>query len=292
MSRIVGVVVALVLAPSACATGPTIRADFAPADVVVVAFAPQFDHALTAVVHGATGAGAEVVMLLGSGYSREEAEAWLARRALHATLLEAGVDSPWVRDYGPFVRDDGTWVDARYVGGRPGDDALPAWLAARYHVTVESIDAEIDGGVVISDGDGTCAATRAVLPAALGCRRVLVVPPIAGEETGHVDLIAQFIAPGVVAVADDQAEALRVFREAGMTVVALPRRYVNFTRVGARLLVPDYATEDPGVAWAALRRALPGVRLVPVAADVLAAQGGSVHCITLTLCLALGACNE
>jgi agmatine/peptidylarginine deiminase len=146
------------------------------------------------------------------------------------TVLESRIDTPWVRDFGPLEvhERDGSdlWLDFAYSWERPSDDALPRWLSAFVPTRVESSEFVLDGGAVVSNGQGLCALTARSLarggfaPQAsheltpllvrLGCAVTAILPELPEEPTGHADLAAQFLTPTLVAVAwvDPGADAL------------------------------------------------------------------------------------
>lgn len=239
-------------------------------------------------------------------------------------VLEVG--SPWVRDYGPLQIDiagRSLWLDARYAPGRPTDDSLPRVLGEALSVTVEEFPFRLDGGAVASNGRGLCAMTRSSLQrlaplnertagGLLGCPRLVVIPELDGEPTGHADLVVHFLAADLVAVAalaDEPATAANrarldatadLLRQAALrsrrplTVVRVPAHfgsdgrffsYVNLLPTGTELLVPDFSAVPDAVqaeAYDVLRRAS-GKPLVRVPADAIALAGGGLHCIVLGL---------
>jgi agmatine/peptidylarginine deiminase len=169
------------------------------------------------------------------GLVASEAEHRHACRLLdHAKLplgavrfLIAPVNTMWVRDYGPmFVRGrDGSalLVNARYPSTpqkepRTGDDALPVWLGKRLGLPVVAAPLKIEGGSLLSNGEGLLVAStvvlgrnrnrgrdeagvRQALADCLGCRRVLFLQPLQGEVTRHVDMFVCFLAPHLAVVA-------------------------------------------------------------------------------------------
>ncbi len=246
---------------------------------------------------------------------------------------EAGVltfdlphESAWVRDYGPIqvqIRGDPIWLDAEYHPLRPRDDAVASRLGRELRVPVEHVPYRLEGGGISSDGMGLCAMTSASLRRLdipdtqefadrLGCRSLEVLPSLSSEPTGHVDQIAHFLRPGVVAVgalaADSQArvDAARLDMAAGLLrraaartgrmleVVRVPIHlgkggeffsYVNVVDLEDELLVPDFDAVPDKVqaeAYHVLRRAS-GKKLVPIPADAIALAGGGLHCIVLGL---------
>lgn len=269
-----------------------------------------------------------------------DAVAWIAdlQGEGRVGFLEAKLDSDWVRDFGPLqVEVDGEgllWLDAAYYLDRPLDDRVPVVLSDALGVPVEPFDLPVEGGAIISNGEGLCATTlesfelfgldptdpdgRVVLDevlAQLGCEAWALVPALLRDPTSHVDMLAQFLAPDVVLVAeidpalapddaarlDEAARGLELAAEAlgqALRVVRVPTpvdverglyfTYVNGTRLGSSFLVPSYeavpgAEEDR--AWAVLDRELRDVDIVPIPADEFIALNGAVHCLTLGLTL-------
>lgn len=237
-----------------------------------------------------------------------------------------GHESAWVRDYGPLqVERHGrvVWLDAVYHLARPRDDALPDSLGALLGIDVERLPLRLDGGGVASNGRGLCAMTGSTLQILaplqapeiarrLGCHELVAVPPLSGEPTGHVDLLVQFLGPGVVAVAepggagvsaDDRGRldlAARRLAAAArsmgqqLEIVRVPVyrgadgllfSYVNVVALRDQLLVPEFSDVPPEIqreAHATLRRAS-GKTLVGIPADAIALAGGGLHCIVLGL---------
>ncbi len=145
----------------------------------------------------------------------------------------------------------------------------------------------------------------------LGCRVLARVPALPEEATGHVDMIAQFLDPTTIAVAtpgpnstleERQAltGALVALHRAASVIQMAPRfvslpivrkedtyfSYVNGFRTRNHYLVPSYSEVPRSIEARAhfrLARALPGVKVVPIPADVMIESGGAVHCLTIGL---------
>jgi agmatine deiminase len=131
-----------------------------------------------------------------------------------------------------------------------------------------------------------------------------------GDETaGHIDEIACFLAPGKVlmgiadstsdpnyAICQDNLARLAAARDAQgrqleIVTVPIPARreeegrrltlsYTNFYRANGALIVPSFEDAADDEAYRILRRALPGLELVPVPALDIVRGGGGIHCIT------------
>jgi agmatine/peptidylarginine deiminase len=220
------------------------------------------------------------------------------------------------------------WLDAHYYDDRPDDDAVPSLLGEKARVDVEPLPFPFEGGAVVSNGHGLCASTTTSLAragidvddapltdhflAALGCRAWAVLPPLDGEDTGHVDMFVQFVSPGRALVAEvdearspanaarlDEAAALleRAAHLAGtaLHVTRVPLwiaddgeilSWVNGARVGDRFLAPTFTSAPRDVEEQALARiaaAVAPLDVVRVPADAMAALGGAIHCTTLGL---------
>lgn len=132
-------------------------------------------------------------------------------------------DSMWIRDYGPFSvkgRDGRTAiVDARYDGGhgRVNDDRIPVALAETLGITLMRAPIVLEGGNLLSNGEGLCLTTTSlldhnadrrldenhigqVLYRLLGAEQTVFLEPLNGELSGHVDMFAMFTSPDTVVV--------------------------------------------------------------------------------------------
>jgi hypothetical protein len=152
--------------------------------------------------------------------SSSEFTRWLAAMPF-AGLVSIDLDTPWIRDYGPLEvqRSRGiSWLDMVYSPDeRPLDDAVPTLLGEVFATPHQKEQFQLDGGGIISSGDGLCGITEASLhglgldtadPAlvekflqTVGCRTLARLPALPSEATGHVDMLAQFLSPEQVAIA-------------------------------------------------------------------------------------------
>lgn len=206
-----------------------LRADYEPPETLVVAYEPDWRESITQIVAAAKDQ-AEVILLV-LPEDRGRYTVTKLRAIPHVRVVETRIDSPWVRDYGPFQTYDFAegviWLDYGYGWDRPKDDVVPETLSElvpefeRAPLQPENI--ALDGGAVISNGKGLCAITEVSLTDAgisevdtpavqtfmrtLGCPTLAVLPEIPDETTGHADVIAQFLSPTVVAVASTDPRA-------------------------------------------------------------------------------------
>jgi len=240
-------------------------------------------------------------------------------------LVDAPLDSVWIRDYGPLlVRtvDRGLRViDMPY--DRAEDDRVPAVVASRSGWMRSSPPIQLDGGHLLSDGEGRCIITDEVfalnaemgilggdvertLRDYLGCRKIISIPALEEEETGHVDLMVYVTAPGKVLVGryrrwedpvnhQQLEEAARILRDAGFEVTRIPmpandhrtvfRSYTNALVLNDAVFVPVYRSDRrfERAALRAYRQAFPDRVVIPIESDEVIEMGGAIHCITMTV---------
>jgi agmatine/peptidylarginine deiminase len=138
--------------------------------------------------------------------------------------------------------------------------------------------------------------------------KLIIVPHLDEEETGHIDLIlkladAQTVlvtAPGQSINADNLAAAARILsettnaREQRYDVVELPalrpyfnwgvypiwRSYTNALTVNRRVLVPVYGEQDDDTALAIYQQAMPDFEVISINCRTVINGGGAVHCLT------------
>ena len=293
-------------------------ADLAPARAEVAAFARA--------VH-AGGAGEEV-RLVAAGPASARAAAELAP---FATVLQEPFGDIWLRDTGPIVLKRGTERIAHSFafngwGGKyelEGDDTIGPRLARTADMDAARFDWILEGGAIEVDGTGLAVTTEqcllnpnrnpgmareeieARLRSDLGIERVLWLGEgLLNDHTdGHVDNLARFVAPGVLAVpvsagADDANAATyddaRHRAEAfGLETVALPSpglvirdgemipaSYMNFYIGNAAVVVPLYGAANDKAAVEAIAALFPGRSAVGLRADHVLTGGGSFHCIS------------
>jgi len=236
----------------------------------------------------------------------------------------------WLRDTGPLVvlGEEGGRAARRFAfngwGGKflmEGDETVGAAMAERAGLAVESFDFVLEGGAIDTDGTGLVVTTEQCLlnrnrnpslsrgeiearvRAALGFERMLWLGEgLAGDHTdGHVDNLARFVAPGVLALpaasaADDpnagvyedaKARALAAGLEVrhvpspgwmGEADQVEPASYMNFAIANEVVVVPTYGSVMDEEAVAAVGALFPTRAAVGVRAEAVLAGGGSFHC--------------
>lgn len=236
----------------------------------------------------------------------------------------------WLRDTGPLVVTDaaGERRARRFGfngwGGKypmAGDQTIGAELARDAGLAVDMADWILEGGALDGDGTGLVVTTEQCLlnpnrnPALsrtdiearlerdLGFDRVLWLGDglINDHTDGHVDNLARFVAPGVLALpratgADDPNAAIYADARARADAfgVALrevpspgrvetdgrvePASYMNFAITSKLVVVPTYGTPHDAEGVAAVAALFPDRDTVGILADAVLAGGGSFHC--------------
>jgi agmatine/peptidylarginine deiminase len=235
------------------------------------------------------------------------------------------LDTIWMRDYGPLLARTTSGyrvIDFRYYYGRWDDDVAPTRLAKAWGVPVSRPPLEAEGGNFQSDGAGRCITTdmmvyqnqgrgyssqdvKSILKKYLGCKTTIILPSLAGEGTGHVDMLATITGPGEVIVGqypknEDPTNAKRLdtaasmLKSAGFKVrrVTQPtnwdnnfRSYTNSLAIGNRVLLPVYSDDSrfDSQAIAVFKQAYPGRTIIPIDSTQIISWAGAIHCVTMTL---------
>lgn len=237
----------------------------------------------------------------------------------------------WLRDTGPlFLSSSAGQAAAGFRfngwGGKydlPGDDQVAGWVAKAAGVALARHDWVLEGGAIDVDGSGLAVTTEACLlnpnrnprmdqveiashlRRSLGIDRILWLGDgLIGDHTdGHVDNLARFVAPGVLAVpspsgsddpnADAFDDAHDRARDFGLDVVRIPSvglymvdgevtpaSHMNFYISNAHVIVPVYGTVHDDLAVAAVAALFPGRTAIGLRANHILSGGGSFHCIT------------
>ena len=236
----------------------------------------------------------------------------------------------WLRDTGPLVMANGLGNRRarRFAfngwGGKylmEGDQTIGAELARDVGLEIDTADWVLEGGAIDTDGAGIVVTTEQCLlnpnrnpqlargeiemrlKADLGFERVLWLGDglINDHTDGHVDNLARFVAPGVLALPrvtgkDDPNAAIYADAQAraeafGVTVRTVPSpgrverggriepaSYMNFAITSRLVVVPTFGTPYDAEGVAAVAALFPDRETIGLAADAVLAGGGGFHC--------------
>ena len=281
---------------------------------------------IAAFANAVADSGQEVRLLV-----RDEANEARARSLCSAAVkLERRVyGDVWLRDTGPLVLCDGAHRIARRFGFNgwgnkylmEGDQTIGAELAHDAALTVTMADWILEGGALDTDGTGLVVTTEQCLlnpnrnpdlsrediawrlGRDLGFDRVLWLGDglLHDHTDGHVDNLARFVAPGVLALpratgpndpnAEIYADAKTRAEDFGVEVREVPSpgrvetdgrvepaSYMNFAVTTNLVVVPTYGTVHDADGVAAIAELFPDREVIGILADAVLAGGGSFHC--------------
>lgn len=289
-----------------------------------------------ALVRALAGPGGEQVRLMvGDEEALEEARARFA--GVEGVEVMAGrFGDIWLRDTGPIFGSGSARAAAFRFNGwggkydLPHDDEVADQIGRAAGVALDRHDVVLEGGALDHDGAGTVLTTRqcllnpnrngdwteakaeAALAEALGARKVLWLGDgLLNDHTdGHVDNLARFVAPGVVAcpiawgendpnaevydavardllaMTDAEGRAIRVLRIPSPGRIededeVIPASHMNFLIANGAVIVPTYGDERAAdLACQALQTVFPDREIIPLPSLAVLSGGGSFHCIS------------
>jgi agmatine deiminase len=249
-----------------------------------------------------------------------------------ATIIEVPFFDIWLRDTGPIiVSAEGKPLALDYRGNgwggkypSPLDDALAERLCEIAGIERAPRDWVLEGGAIDVDGAGLCITTgqcllnpnrnpnlsrrdiEARLAADLNLKETLWLGVgLANDHTdGHVDNLARFIGPGLLALptpfgendpnaavfadARDRASRWPVSTASIPSVGLLadedgepiPASHMNFYIGNAVVVVPLYGRPSDAAALDAIAPLFPGRETIGLPANHILTGGGSFHCIS------------
>ncbi|HXV01107.1 MAG TPA: agmatine deiminase family protein [Caulobacteraceae bacterium] len=289
---------------------------------------------VVAVAKALAGLGGEQVRLMVDGAAAQSAAARLIDGFPNIDIVLGRFGDIWLRDTGPIFLSEGEAAAFKFNGwgGKyilEGDEAVAGQIADGASLTAHEFI--LEGGALDHDGRGTALTTRACLTnpnrnrgwreddaeqalgQALGVRKVLWLDHgLMNDHTdGHVDNLARFVAPGIVAcpaaygqddpnaaVYDAAARALGGFTDAdgaALEVVRIPSpgrimsaqhrvvpaSHMNFIIANEAVIAPIYDARAGAWAVEALEVLFPRHKVVGLPSRALITGGGSFHCISV-----------
>ncbi|WP_188064982.1 agmatine deiminase family protein [Sphingobium sp. KCTC 72723] len=279
----------------------------------------------------AGGRGEEVRLVVAT-----EADAQVARGLVDpgVSIIVQRLGDIWLRDTAPIAVLNGAGakeygralVDFGFNGwgGKyqmPGDEDIGARLAATTGMLVSTQNWVFEGGAIDTDGTGLFVTTEqcllnpnrnpdldrgkieTLLAGSLGLSDMLWLGDgLLNDHTdGHVDNLARFVAPGLLALpiattpddpnaaiyadararATAQGVAVTDIPSPGLVMVdgeAIPASYMNFYVGNAAVIVPIYGQPNDQAALDAFAPFFPGREIVGLRSDAILSGGGSFHC--------------
>jgi agmatine deiminase len=290
-----------------------------------------------ALVRALSGPGRENVRLLVG-----EAEALDDARARFAgvdgvEVIDGRFGDIWLRDTGPIFGEGSRAAAAFRFNGWGGkyelehDDTVADQIGQASDVALDRNDFILEGGALDHDGQGTILTTRqcllnpnrnpdwteakaeAALAGTLGARKVLWLGDgLLNDHTdGHVDNLARFVAPGVVAcpvawgrgdpnddvydavakalsqMADAEGRAIKVLRLPSPGFIGdedekpVPASHMNFLIANGAVIVPTYGNAMAArLTCEGLATVFPDREIIPLPSTAILSGGGSFHCIS------------
>ncbi|MFC5372969.1 agmatine deiminase family protein [Brevundimonas faecalis] len=252
-------------------------------------------------------------------------------------IVAARFGDIWLRDTGPIFSAESAVANAFGFNGWGGkyvykhDDEVADWIADFSGAPATRHDFILEGGALDHDGEGTVLTTRqcllnrnrnanwtqadaeAALAEAVGAKVVVWLGDgLLNDHTdGHVDNLARFVAPGVVAcpiafgpkdpnaevydetarllseTTDAMGRRLKVLRipSPGLVLDAderpIPASHMNFLIADGAIVVPTYGNDMAGrLAGEALATVFPDREIVLSPSNAVLTGGGSFHCIS------------
>jgi agmatine deiminase len=293
---------------------------------------------VAALARALAGPGRERVRLMTGHPDGEAAARRLLGDVAGIEIVPGRFGDIWLRDTGPIFGFGANGLQAQGFrfngwGGKYAlehDDTVAGQIAEASGVPLVAHDFILEGGAVDHDGEGTVLTTgqcllnpnrnagwddpkaEAALAQALGARKVLWLGEgLQNDHTdGHVDNLARFVAPGVVAIPvawgkgdpnadafDDAARRLASMTDAAgrqIKVVripspgfvegdegeAVPASHMNFLIANGAVIVPIYEDRPGEFAVQALNAVFPDRQVIGLPSTAILTGGGSFHCIT------------
>ncbi|HUU01492.1 MAG TPA: agmatine deiminase family protein [Myxococcota bacterium] len=203
------------------ASGLRLPAEYEPAQAVVMTWT-TYTGMLQEISVATADAGAEVWMVGGPSSISGVPQGQYAR-------LNVAFDSVWARDYGPYGIDEVSGalgiIDTtyRHYATRPDDDAIPCEVASFAGASCYSTSLILDGGNLMTDGQGNLFMTKRIYDWNSGQTQAQVDQLLKNyygvvniyaldyakdswgdpaDGTGHIDMFAKLLAPCKVLVAE------------------------------------------------------------------------------------------
>lgn len=233
--------------------------------------------------------------------------------------------SIWIRDFGPFCiyEDGGLAITDFYYGLGSGIDNVPELLAAYFGLPFYQTNVTHHGGNHISDGNGmgfgstniweynpglTHTEIREQFRQYLGIDSLIVVEPMQGDMTHHIDMFCKLLNDTLFAVGEyaqpsqgypgdyerlnnlaDLLGSLHNLHGRPFSVVRIPmlplqgyvnRTYLNSLILNDKVLVPTYSDPTDAVALGIYAECMPNYEIIGIDGSMIIEYAGAIHCVT------------
>ena len=290
-----------------------------------------------ALVRALAGVGRERVRLM-VGHSAALSDARARFSGVEGVeVIDGRFGDIWLRDTGPIFGAGSQRAAAFRFNGWGGkyelehDDTVADQIGRVSGTTLDRHDVVLEGGALDHDGAGTVLTTRQcllnpnrnsgwteslaedALVRAIGARKVLWLGDgLLNDHTdGHVDNLARFVAPGVVAcpigrgrsdpnhdiydavardltaMTDADGRAIRLLRLPSPGLVLdederpVPASHMNFLIANGAVIVPTYGDEAAArLVCEGLATVFTDREIIPLPSTAILTGGGSFHCIS------------
>ncbi len=280
-----------------------------------------------------------VYVLVRNAGTQGTATYWFEQRGVNMAnvvfITDANIStsSMWIRDYGPFcIYEDGVEgiVDFRY-GTYSGDENVPLTIANYFGLPYYNSLLLHHGGNHITDGNGMCfgstnfwqynpgwpqAAVRQEMVDYLGIDSLIVIDPLAGDFTNHIDMWCKLLSDTLFIVGEydepnhghlndyeylnDLAaylDGLQNLQGRDFAVARMPmnpieyggpagrtnKTYTNSLILNNKVLVPIYNLPLDEVALQIYRDLMPGYEVIGIDSETIIEYAGAIHCMVNTL---------
>ena len=260
----------------------------------------------------------------------------------HVSFSPMELDTIWLRDFGPRIAESPhgpVSLDFFYEGSRPQDDRFPRRWAEVSRIRLRTVRWTVQGGNLMFNGQGIGVTSERLFrdnaiqfpsqfrprnpreearrmvseefKRACNLKQLVVLEPLQGEITQHVDMFMTFVAPDHAlvgwlqpsrnpvnaAVLNRNAERLSRVRLDGKPMrvsrIEFPspsgKQWSSFTNVilaNDLVLLPTFQSDPPALIAAARRayeQVLPGSSVKTVNLESMKALQGSLHCLSMPL---------
>lgn len=221
----------------------------------------------------------------------------------------------WIRDFAPFQTDQGKWVAGIYQPSylrKPTSDRISR--AFSQYVAVDRFPIRLDGGTFVHNGRGVGIVTTKLrrtnrnyaaaellrmVREHLGLAHLVVVPPVPGDKTGHVDGVLKWADERTLLVGQLEYDlviaSLKAGLPSGIEIVPFLQAlcegsthgwqtargvYINFLLTRNAVYLPIFGLREDDKAVAVAERLFTPKPVVPIEANAVACHGGVLNCIS------------